>query len=152
LTAKLDKFTWLTKKKMAKRKDFKMSVSQRQKRMFSESFKIEKVREIESGQTRPCEIMKQYEVSHSSVYKWIEKYGSNQDRSEKLVVESKSDTKELLELKKKLADLERIIGQKQILIDFKDKIIELAEKEYGIDIKKNFSTERSSITGKKEKQ
>ena len=137
---------------MAKRKDFKMSISQRQRRSFSESFKIEKVREIESGQTRPCEIMKQYEVSYTSVYKWIEKYGSNSDRSEKWVVESKSDTRELLELKKKLAELERIVGQKQILIDFKDKVIELAEKEYGIDIKKNFSTGHSSITGKKEKR
>ncbi len=148
----MNKFTRLTKKKMAKRKDFKMSISQRQSRSFSESFKIEKVREIECGQTRPCEIVRQYEVSYTSVYRWVAKYGINRDKSEKLVVESESDTRNLLELKKKVADLERIVGQKQILIDFKDKIIELAEQEYGIDIKKNFSTEHLPTTGKKGKR
>lgn len=137
---------------MAKRENFKMSISQRQRRIFSESFKMEKVRGIESGQVRICEIMRQYEVSNTSVYKWIKKYGSKPEQLEKLIVESKSDTKELLELKKKLAELERIIGQKQILIDFKDKMIELAEQEYGIDIKKNYSTRPSSDTGKKGKK
>ena len=52
-----------------------------------------------------------------------------------------------MELKKKVADLERIIGQKQIMIDFKDKMIELAEEAYGVDIKKKFSTLQSNTSG-----
>ena len=35
-----------------------------------------------------------------------------------------------------MADLERIIGQKQVLLDFSDKMIDLAEETYGVDIKK----------------
>ena len=35
-----------------------------------------------------------------------------------------------------MADLERIVGQKQIVIDFQEKMIELAEQEYNVDIKK----------------
>ncbi len=35
-----------------------------------------------------------------------------------------------------MADLERIIGQKQVLLDFSDKMIYLAEETYGVDIKK----------------
>jgi transposase len=50
-------------------------------------------------------------------------------------------------LKKKIAELERIIGQKQILIDFKDKMIDLAEQTYKVDIKKKFSTKPSDSTG-----
>ena len=46
---------------------------------------------------------------------------------------------------------ERVIGQKQILIDFKDKMIELAEQTYSVDIKKNFSTQPLKDTGKKGK-
>ena len=61
-------------------------------------------------------------------------------KGEKLIVETESDTRQLLSFQKKIAELEQIIGQKQILIDFKDKMIELAELEYGIDIKKKFST------------
>lgn len=137
---------------MATNRNFKMSVSQRRQRHFSVNFKILKVREIESGSTRVSEICKQYEVSDTSIYKWINKYGSMKDKPEKLIVESNSDTKELLELKKKVAELERIIGQKQILLDFKDKMIELAEEAYSVDIKKKFLGKPSSITGKTEKK
>ena len=66
----------------------------------------------------------------------------------KVVVETESDTKKLLELQKRVAELERIVGQKQILLDFKDKMIEIAEEHYKIDIKKNFSTPPSSSIGK----
>jgi hypothetical protein len=63
-------------------------------------------------------------------------------------VESKSDTRKLLEMKKRIAELEQIIGQKQVLLDFKEKMIELAEEEYGVDIKKKFTEKRLSTSGK----
>ncbi|WP_415499565.1 transposase, partial [Aquirufa ecclesiirivi] len=61
---------------MANKKSFLQSVSQRRLRHFSDSFKIEKVREIEQGRTRVSEICKQYEVSGTNVYKWISKFGT----------------------------------------------------------------------------
>jgi hypothetical protein len=73
------------------------------------------------------------------------------EKKERLIVESQSDTIQLLELKKKVAELERVVGQKQLLIDFQQKLIDLAEQEYRIDIKKKFSGEQSSTTGKAEK-
>lgn len=51
-----------------------------------------------------------------------------------------SSSKKLKELNKRIADLERTLGQKQIKIDFLEKMIELAKEELGIDLKKNFST------------
>ena len=72
-------------------------------------------------------------------------------KKERLIVEGQSDTRELLELKKKVAELERIIGQKQILLDFKDKMIDIAEEIYKVDIKKKFGTKPSDGTGSKEK-
>jgi hypothetical protein len=53
------------------------------------------------------------------------------------VVEMESETKRVLALLQKVAELERIVGQKQIMIDFQSKMIELAEEEYQVDIKKN---------------
>lgn len=132
---------------MANRNQFKMSSAERRKRSFSENFKREKVREIELGRTKISEISKQYEVSFTNIYRWIAKFGSMNQKPERTIVESQSDTKELLELKKKVAELERIIGQKQILIDFKDKMIEIAEETYGVDIKKKFTTKPSDTTG-----
>lgn len=72
-------------------------------------------------------------------------------KKERVIVETESDTLELLALKKKVAELERIIGQKQILLDFKDKMIDLAEEAYGVDIKKKFTTKPSNTTGSIEK-
>lgn len=136
---------------MATRQKKQLSTSERRRRTFSENFKIQKVREIETGLTRISDICKQYEVSTTAVYQWLKKYGIMKDKKERLVVESESDTKELLALKKRVAELERLIGQKQIQLDFQNKMIELAEEAYGIEIKKNYSTEQSSTSGKTEK-
>ena len=133
---------------MAKRNQFKMSISQRQSRRFSDNFKQTKVRELEQGRISVSEISKQYEVSTVNVYRWLSKFGSMKNKEVRMVVETNSDTRELLDLKKKVAELERIIGQKQVLLDFKDKMIDIAEETYGVDIKKKFSTKLSSPSGR----
>ncbi len=132
---------------MATRRQFRMSKAERQHRTFSDSFKIQKVRELETGKTKVIEICKQYEVSTTSIYRWLNKFGTMDNKKERLIVEADSDTKQLLELKKRIAELERIIGQKQIVIEFKDKMIDLAEETYGVDIKKKFSTPHSNTSG-----
>jgi len=136
---------------MANLSKFKLSSSERSRRHFSDSFKIQKVREIETGQTKVREICSQYEVSSTAVYFWIEKFGIMKEKKERFIIESQSDTRQLIELKKRLSELERIIGQKQIQIDFQNKMIELAEDTYGVDIKKKFFTPPSSTSGNTEK-
>lgn len=133
---------------MATRMQFEQSTQERLMRQFSEEFKKLKVREIEQNRLTPSEVSRQYEVSLTSVYRWLEKYGKNRARKERVIVESKSDTRKLLEMKKRIAELEQIIGQKQVLLDFKEKMIELAEEEYGVDIKKKFTEKRLSTSGK----
>ena len=90
---------------------------------------------------------REYQVTPAAVYKWIYKYSKMRKKSVKQVVEAKSDSKKILALKEEVKELERIIGEKQIKLDFQEKMIELAEKEYSIDIKKKFSGKRSSGTG-----
>ena len=65
----------------------------------------------------------------------------------RLVVEMENETKKLIALQSRIAELERIVGQKQLTIDFQDKMMELAEKEYGIDIKKKLETKLSFTSG-----
>jgi len=116
-------------------------------RSFSEELKRKKVAEIEQGLSRVAEICKQYQVSQTAVYKWLRLYGSNHSKPERLIMESKSDTQELLRLKQRIAELERLVGQKQIQLEFKDKMIEIAEQMYGVDIKKKLSTPPSDTSG-----
>lgn len=109
----------------------------RQNRYFSEEFRKKKVEEIEQGLTTIAEISREYEVSRTSIYKWIYAYSMHRKRQVKQVVEAKSDTRKIKELKKRIKDLERLLGQKQFEVEFKETMIELAEERFGIDIKKN---------------
>lgn len=69
----------------------------------------------------------------------------------KQVVEAKSDTAKIQHLQAYIKELEMKLGQKQMLLEFKDKMIELAEETYGVDIKKKFNSKPSSGTTSTEK-
>lgn len=129
-----------------------MDVSTRQRRRFSESFKVKKVREIETGVTKVSEICKEYEVSSTAIYHWLAKYGIMRDKKERLVIEAESDTQAIALLRKKVAELEQLVGQKQIQLEFKEKMIEIAEEMYGVDIKKKLSGPPFSTTATTEKK
>lgn len=111
----------------------------RTRRIFSEAFKREKVAEIISGQTTILQLSKLWGVDRSAIYLWIHKYSPQHPKGTTMVVQKDSEASKVLELQVKVAELERIIGQKQLQIDFNEKLIELASKELEIDIKKNFN-------------
>ena len=122
---------------MAKPDAFKIKPTERQNRIFSESFRKAKVREIERNLTTVTMVSREYEVNRTAVYKWLWKYSSLRAKQIRQIVEPMSDTHKIAELRKKIKELEQLVGQKQIQIEFKEKMIELAEQMYGVDIKKN---------------
>ena len=134
---------------MATRDSFKLSIRERQRRHFSDNFKKEKVRLIERGSIKVSDICKTYNVSPTAVYKWINLFGS-EPKIEKIIVEKNSETKALLDMQKRLAELERLLGQKQIELEFYKKMVDLAEDFYDIDIKKNSSIRPSDSSGSTE--
>jgi transposase len=113
-------------------------------RSFSEEFKKKKIRELERNITSVIDICKTYSVSRTSVYKWAFKYSAMAKKQVKQVVEAKSDTQKIKALEERIKELERIVGQKQLLLEFKDKMIEIAEADYGVDIKKKVGSKLSS--------
>jgi len=135
---------------MAQRDDFNLTLPERRRRTFSDTFKRNKVREIELGLTKVLEVSKQYGVSDTAIYLWMRKFGVEKEDKERLIIETMSDTKALQEIKERLAELERLLGQKQIEVEFYKKMIDLAQEHYGIDIKKNFSTPPCDTSGSKE--
>jgi predicted RNA-binding protein with EMAP domain len=68
-------------------------------------------------------------------------------KQERMIVESLSDTKKIIALKEKIKELEQAVGQKQIQLDFLEKMMEIAQEEYGVDIKKKFSISPSAGSG-----
>lgn len=133
---------------MATLKEYeKLTVRERQNRNFSEDFKRKKVSELDRNLLTIAELSRAHQVTRAAVYKWIYKYSAMRKKGLKQVVEAKSDSRKLLQMKAEIKELQRIIGEKQIKIDFQEKVIGFAESEYKIDIKKKFSGTPSSGTG-----
>jgi transposase-like protein len=133
---------------MATTERFKLEPIKRQNRYFSEGIKRQKVKDLEKNLVTISELCREYQVSRTSVYRWIYQYSVNRKRQEKQIVEKSSDTRKIKELQDRVKELERIIGQKQLLLDFKDKMIEIAEEMYQVDIKKKLSSTPFNGTGK----
>ncbi|MEA5139454.1 hypothetical protein [Arcicella rigui] len=56
-----------------------------------------------------------------------------------MVVQQESEAQKTANLLAQVAELERRLGQKQMQLDYLEKLVELASKEYDIDFKKNFN-------------
>lgn len=114
---------------------------------FSVDFKKKRVQELENNLVSVSEICRVHHVSRTSVYRWLYKYSKHIKQQVRQVVEAKSDTKKIQMLEARVRELERIVGQKQLLIDFQEKMIAVAEETYAVDIKKKLSSKLSAGTG-----
>lgn len=138
---------------MTKKEQISRLVEIREKinRTYSDEIKKKIALAIDTNKVSVREVQKEYGVASTTVYRWLYKYSSFRQKGTKIVVDEKSVSNRIIELNKKIKELEQIIGQKQILIDVQSKMIDLAEKEYNIDIKKNSSSRQSSKFQKKQK-
>ena len=125
----------MSSKKLQKEK---LQIQNKYNRTFSEAFKKEKVKQILGKQISIRELSQLYEVSQTAVYKWLYKYSPHYKKGTKQVIQMESEALKTKLLLSKVAELERIIGQKQLVIDFNNKLLELASKEAGYDIKKKY--------------
>lgn len=96
---------------------------------------------------RVKEVCTLYGVTRASVYKWIYLY-SNLEKGTKMVVQMESEASRTQVLLNRVAELERIIGQKQMEIDFQNVCFEVATEELGFDVKKKYAPTRLNGSAK----
>jgi len=123
----------------------------RQRRIFSVEVRNQTVRDIEKGRCTVSDAVRELNVSSTSIYRWIEKYSGYWQKNQVLIVENKSETYRSKELEKQVKELEAALGRKQLEIDFLNKLIEQAGEVFKTDLKKNFSTPSSNVSGLKNK-
>ncbi len=119
----------------------------RESRIFSETLKKQIVKNLVNKRMTLSQVVVEHQVSRTSVYRWLYKYSPVHAQKCTLVVQMKSEEQRKHELQQKVAELERIVGQKQLEIDFLNKLLEVGSKELGFDLKKSFSFPPSSGTG-----
>lgn len=132
----------------------------RSQRDYSMSLKLQIVSEIERGTLSVTQARKQYGIqARSTVVQWLRKFGNfdweNQTPSnmpktpEQKIMELEAKVK-LLEKQKSFLEQQGYVADKKAIIF--DMMIDIAEKEYQIDIRKNSPPEQSTILDKKNKK
>ena len=112
-------------------------------RKYSEEFKKSIVRDFESGKFSVPQLERLHNIGNPSIYKWIYKFSKSNEKGQRIVEMKDSSTQKLKALEQKIKELERTVGQKQIQIDYLEKMIDIAKDELNIDIKKNSNTSQS---------
>jgi transposase-like protein len=116
----------------------------RKKRHYSEDFKREIVSVFESGKFSVPQLEKLYGIHNVTIYKWIYKFSTFNEKGFRVIEMKESSIDKLKQLEQKVKELEQIVGQKQIKIDYLEKMIDIAKDDLNIDIKKNYNTPQST--------
>jgi len=127
---------------------------------YSMSFKLQVIREIERGELGIKAAARKYGIqSHSTVSNWLRKYGTFDWENQTPSNMPKTQEQKLLELeqKVKLLKKQKAFLEKQVETADKkaiifDMMIDLAEKEFNIPIRKKCSPGQSTITTAKQKK
>lgn len=125
----------------------KLAIDSKYNRSFSEQFKRDKVKDLVEKRISAKQMCDLWHISRTTVYKWLYKYSPYHSSGTKMVVQMESEAHKTLQLLQRVAELERIVGQKQLEIDFLNKLMELATEELGYDVKKNTAAKLSSGSG-----
>lgn len=127
---------------------------------YSLSFKLQIVEEIESGQLDRLNAHLKYGIqARSTITSWLRKYGTFDWENLSVVTMSKTPEQKILELEAKVKLLEKQKARAEHLAERADKksilfdmLVDLAEKEYDIDIRKNYSPDSSTSSRKSTKK
>lgn len=119
-------------------------------RIFSEDLRKEIVKQVESGHLSATTASREYDVSIQSIYKWLNKYSRNLKTGTRLVMEKDSVDKTIVELRKRIQELEAALGRKSLESDLYKTMVELASKELKTDLKKNYGNKASLNSKEKE--
>jgi len=122
----------------------------RRNRHFSEQIRRRAVKDFRSGKYTVKQLADLYHCSKQTIYRWIHKYSPADSPSITVVEMSQSKDKKLKEQAERIAELEAAVGRKQIKVDVLEKMVELAEQDYDLDLKKNIGGSRSTGSGSTE--
>lgn len=124
-------------------------VSKRTQKDYSLSFKLQLVQEIEQGELTKTQAKLKYGIQgDSTVSKWLQKYGNFDWEHQTNKTMSKTPEQRILELEAKVKLLEKQKARAEHLAERADKkviifdmLVDMAEKEYDIQIRKNYKPE-----------
>jgi transposase len=133
-------------------KSEKVVYEKRSQKDYSMSFKLEVVKEIESGLISTSGAKRKYGIqARSTVINWLRKYGTFDWENQTPSNMPQSKEQRLMELEARVKLLEKQKAMLEHQVERADKkaiifdmMLDIAEKEYNISIRKNSSPEQST--------
>lgn len=133
--------------------------SKRTQKNYSLSFKLQLVEELEQGLLTKSQAKLKYGIQgDSTVTKWLQKYGTFDWEHKAPMTMAKTPEQKILELEAKVKLLEKQKARAEHLAERADKkviifdmLVDMAEREYDIQIRKNYKP-GSSTSSKKSKK
>lgn len=127
---------------------------------YSISFKLQVVEEIELGHLSRTEACHKYGIqAKSTIREWLRKYGNFDWERQSQTTVNKTPEQKILELEAKVKLLEKQKARAEHLAERADKkviifdmLVDMAEKEYDIQIRKNYKPELSTTLKKNTKK
>ena len=121
---------------------------------YTMSFKLKIVQEIERGKISISDVKIKYGIqSRSTIVQWLRKFSNFDWENQAPLNMPKSPEQQIMELeiKVKLLEKQKALMERQAYVADKkaiifDMMIDIAEKEYQIDIRKNLPPEQSTIS------
>lgn len=107
-----------------------MTSDERRMRRFSEEFRREQVKLIESGQATIAEVSRLYEVKRENVRQWLRKFGKK-PVPEIVRIQTAEEANRVRDLEKEVGKLNAIIGKLHVELIYKDELIALAKEKLG---------------------
>lgn len=102
---------------------------------YSESFKLQVVRELEEGRHENCSAaMEAYGIRGSeTVYRWARQYGREHLTRRLIRVETPKERDELRRMKERVRDLERALGDATLDLRLEREYLKIACRQAGIE-------------------
>lgn len=117
---------------------------------YSAAFKQKVVSEIENGKFSVGEAHRVYEIGGgTTIYNWLRRYGKGHLINKTVVVKMKNESDRIKQLEKEKRELETALAKTQVRVVVLESVIDAAEQELKIDIKKKSGLELPGLPGKK---
>ena len=114
-------------------------------RTFSTEFKRAIVHDIEHKLVTVGQVADEYQVSRTSVYRWIERFcTSTSGKPHRVVLERDSEQYQTKQLRQRVLELEATLGRKQLMIDYLNELIAVSSTQLDVDLKKTFDSSPST--------
>jgi transposase len=109
----------------------------RRQKAYSESFKRKVVYEVRTGQINKDEARRRYNIpGKTTVLNWCRLYGKVKEIPEESMADKEELLKELEQLRKENERLQKDLESAELKAFAYEKLIEVAEKRLGVEIKK----------------